>query len=139
MKHTRRNLGLLLLAASAAAQEKDKRLPSLELRYDDLPVKTTRANRNLKVLEGETHTGYPIEVHETELPPGEAPHPAHHHPHEEMVLIREGLMEVNINGKKAQLGPGSAAYVASNEEHGWHNAGTVTAKYFVIAFGPGKP
>jgi quercetin dioxygenase-like cupin family protein len=54
---------------------------------------------------------------------------------EEMILIREGTMEVTIAGRSAKLGPGSVAYVASNEEHGWHNAGTTRAHYFVLAIG----
>ncbi len=71
----------------------------------------------------------------TELAPGEAPHPPHHHVHEEMVLIQEGSLEVTITGRSAKLGPGSAAYVASNEEHGWRNVGTTRARYFVLALG----
>ena len=31
---------------------------------------------------------------------------------------------VTIAGRSANLGPGSVAYVASNEEHGWRNVGT---------------
>jgi uncharacterized cupin superfamily protein len=50
-----------------------------------------------------------IELHETGLPPGGAPHPPHHHVHEEMVLIREGTMAVTIAGSSAKLGPGSVA------------------------------
>jgi quercetin dioxygenase-like cupin family protein len=36
------------------------------------------------------------------------------------------------------LGPGSAAYVASNEVHGWRNVGTTRAQYFVLAIGAKK-
>jgi len=55
--------------------------------------------------------------------------------HEEMVMVREGSLEVTISGKAVTLGPGSVAYVASNEEHGWSNAGTTTASYFVLSLG----
>jgi quercetin dioxygenase-like cupin family protein len=53
-----------------------------------------------------------------------------------MIFIREGTLEVTISGKSDKLGPGSVAYVASNEEHGWRNVGTTTAHYFVLAFDP---
>jgi quercetin dioxygenase-like cupin family protein len=86
-------------------------------------------------LKGETHSGFPIEMHMTELGPGQAPHPPHHHMHEEMILIQSGTVEVTISGKKANLGPGSSAYVASNEEHGWRNIGDEPALYFVLAIG----
>jgi quercetin dioxygenase-like cupin family protein len=85
-----------------------------------------------------THAGCRLEVHLTSLPPGGMPHPAHHHVHEEMILVQEGTMEVTIVGKKTRLGPGSVAFVHSNEEHGWQNVGDTRAQYFVIAIGDRK-
>ena len=79
-----------------------------------------------------------VEMHQTELAPGDAPHPPHHHVHEEMMMVREGTIEVTISGKVSALGPGSVAYVASNEEHGWRNVGKTRAHYFVIALGQTK-
>jgi quercetin dioxygenase-like cupin family protein len=110
-------------------------LPSKTYSFDKLPVETSGENRLQHVFDGETHSGVRIELHETDLPPGGAPHPPHHHVHEEMILIREGTMEVTIDGRSAKMGPGSVAYVASNEEHGWRNAGTTRAQYFVLAIG----
>lgn len=111
---------------------------SKTLPYESLPVKANGENRSRAMLDGETHTGYRIDMHETELAPGLMPHAAHHHEHEEMVLIREGTLEVTISGRSTKLGPGSVAYVASNEEHGWRNIGTNRAKYFVLALGRTK-
>jgi mannose-6-phosphate isomerase-like protein (cupin superfamily) len=74
-------------------------------------------------------------VHETVLEPAATPHPPHRHAHSEMWLIREGVVEITINGKSSQIGPGSAAFVASNEEHGIRNPGTTAASYFVVAVG----
>jgi mannose-6-phosphate isomerase-like protein (cupin superfamily) len=55
--------------------------------------------------------------------------------HEELLFIREGELEVTINGQGTRLGPGSCAYLASNDLHGYRNVGTVPAKYFVLALG----
>ena len=85
---------------------------------------------------GTTPTGERVEVHETRLNPGGAPHPPHRHPHSEFWLIKEGTVELTINGKQYKLGPGSAAFAASNDEHGIKNAGDVPAAYFVVAIGP---
>jgi mannose-6-phosphate isomerase-like protein (cupin superfamily) len=74
-------------------------------------------------------------MHETDLAPGAMPHPAHHHAHEEVFLVREGTLEVTITGRASRLGPGSVAYVASNEEHGIRNPETTHTQYFVIALG----
>lgn len=134
--YTRRDWSFLLpalAASSAAAQQTGS--PSKTYRFEDLPVRANGLNRQRSVLQGKTHAGFPIDLHETELAPGQAPHPPHHHVHEEMVLIREGTMEVTIAGRSVNLGPGSVAYVASNEEHGWRNAGTGRAHYFVLALG----
>ena len=91
-----------------------------------------------QILKGDTHSGYQIDLHESELPAGRAPHPPHHHVHEEMLIVREGELEVMVAGKTTHLGPGSVAYIASNQEHGWRNAGTTTATYFVLALGGDK-
>jgi quercetin dioxygenase-like cupin family protein len=136
MKYSRRDLSLLLpILAAAKGRAQSAVLPSKTYSFDEIPVHASGANQTRPVLDGETHAGVRIELHETELPPGGAPHPPHHHVHEEMILIREGTMEVTISGRSAKLGPGSVAYVASNEEHGWHNTGSTRAHYFVLAIG----
>ena len=140
MDLSRRDLGLISLAATTAgtAAAAGTPLPSKTYRFEDLPVKDSGKNRSRAVLNGETHSGFPIEMHMTELAPGEAPHPPHHHVHEEMIMIHEGTLEVTISGNAFKLGPGSSAYVASNEEHGWKNVGTTPALYFVLALGRDK-
>src|SRR4051794_27183686 len=137
MEISRRDLSLLMAAASASAvsAQSGSQMPSKSLRYEDLPMKKNGENASRDMLKGKTHTGFPIDMHETELGPGMAPHPPHHHAHEEMVMIREGTLEVTISGKSTNLGPGSVAYVASNEEHGWRNIGSTRARYFVLALG----
>jgi quercetin dioxygenase-like cupin family protein len=121
-----------LIAATATAQKAAlATLPSKTYRFEDLVLKgTSRA-----VFDGLTHTGFHVDLHETELAPGEAPHAAHRHEHEEMIMIREGTLEITIEGKVTHAGPGSVVYAASNEMHGWKNTGPTKAQYFVIALG----
>jgi quercetin dioxygenase-like cupin family protein len=136
MSFSRRDLAFLLpalTAASAAAQKPP--LASKTYAYEDLPVRASGPGRQRAVFDGVTGRGLGLEMHLTELPPGQAPHAPHRHVHEEMILIREGTMEVTINGRSSRIGPGSLAFVASNEEHGWRNVGTTRAEYFVIALG----
>ena len=136
MEFSRRDLSLVLpLLAAAKAAGQSHALPSHLYRYEDLPVHGEGPNRGRPIFDGETHTGVLIELHETELAPGQMPHPPHHHLHEEMILVREGMMEVTIAGKSATMGPGSVGFVASNVEHGWKNVGTDRARYFVMAVG----
>jgi quercetin dioxygenase-like cupin family protein len=136
MKIPRRDFGLVLpLLAAARANGQAKALPSAFFNYEELPVKTSGDNKSRAFFNGKTHTGFVAEMHETELPAGGAPHPSHHHDHEQLIVIREGTLEVMINGKTRTLGPGSVAYAASMEEHGVKNAGDTRARYWIIALG----
>src|SRR5438874_1225247 len=83
-------------------------------RNEDIAPTRNGALVSRQMLKTNTHTGYALDLHESELAAGDAPHPPHHHVHEELLLIREGLLEVTIAGKTTRLGPGSTAYLASN-------------------------
>ena len=105
--------------------------------FEKMPIRTPKNAQIRDVLKGKLATGESLEVHETTLPPGVAPHPPHHHVHSEMWLIREGTVELTVNGTNSLLGPGSVGFVHSNDEHGIKNVGTTPATYFVVAVGPG--
>jgi mannose-6-phosphate isomerase-like protein (cupin superfamily) len=125
-----------LLSTGEAAQEDDT-LPSAVYAFEKLPVHTLNGVETRAVLKGKLATGESLEVHETTLAPGGAPHPPHHHAHSEMWLIREGTVEITVNGTRYQLGPGGVGFVHSNDVHGIRNAGGTAASYFVVAIGPG--
>lgn len=126
---------MLAATAEGNAGTKEEMLRSGTTRFEDMPVEKQGANILRQVLSGATHSGYHVDLHTTELAPGDAPHPPHRHIHEEMIMIERGTMEVMINGKSSKLGPGSVAYVASNDYHGWKNVGTDRSRYFVLALG----
>lgn len=140
MELNRRNLFMGLMASwlAANAQAESKALASQVYTFEKLPVQTDHGNEFRPVLNGKSYRGLPLEIHETTLSPGSMPHPAHHHEHVEMFLLREGKLEVTIKGAASVIGPGSMAYIASNDEHGIRNTGDIPAKYFVIALGPEK-
>ena len=107
-------------------------LKSATYRFDDL-VTQKEANATFRpILDGLTHSGYRIDVHEVFLLPGSAPHHHHRHQQEVLFLVSEGELQVNIAGKTAKLGPGSAAFVASGDEHDIQNAGNRPAQYFEV-------
>src|SRR5579862_8251129 len=122
MKYSRRSLALLLPALAAA---QSKRLSSRAYRFEELPSKPNEKTHSVShaVFEGETHHGFPVEVHVTELPAGASPHPPHRHEHEEMFLVQSGIVEVVVSGKTERLKAGSVFYVNSNDEHGIRNPG----------------
>ena len=136
MHHTRRDLAILaLLATKSATAAERKTLLSTTYRFEDLTVKKSAENRSRDVFDGLNHSGFQLDIHETELAPGLAPHAPHRHVHEEILMIREGTLEITIEGKVTTATPGSVVYVASNDFHGWKNSGTTRAHYFVMAVG----
>lgn len=137
MNTTRRSVlqAIPLLAASSAFALDGPPLSSFIKPFGELPVKKNGQNESRPILDGMTHSGGHLEVHETTLGPLGEPHPPHTHEHEELFLMMKGTLAVTIAGKTAVIGPGGAAFVHSNELHGVHNPGTENAQYFVVATG----
>lgn len=143
MTITRREMCFLLpglfpaTAALDAFSADDNSMPSAFYAFEKLPVQTLDHAEMRRVLKGKLATGEALEVHETTLPAGGAPHAPHRHLHSEMWFIREGTVELVVNGTKYHLGPGGVGFVHSNDEHGIKNVGDTAATYFVVAVGPG--
>jgi quercetin dioxygenase-like cupin family protein len=131
--------GMLLPAIAGAdtGPQGEEVLPTKMYPFDQLVPHKSGTAEIRPILRGKLATGESVEVHETTLPPGGAPHPAHHHVHTEMWLVREGTVELTVNGTPHHLSAGALAFVRSNEEHGIKNQGSVPATYFVVAIGPG--
>jgi len=77
-----------------------------------------------------------LEAHVTTLNPGEAPHAAHQHPEEELLIVKEGVLEVVQNGLTNRVEAGGIIFQAANELHGLRNPGASQAVYYVIKFIP---
>jgi mannose-6-phosphate isomerase-like protein (cupin superfamily) len=153
MKVTRRDLGVLVPSmlvagasaldarqtpAPAAADNAVEKLPVMRtqhFKYDELPVTTNGQNRQRRMFTAKTHTGFKIESHSSDIAPGEVNHPPHRHLREEMMLIREGVMELTIAGTPYRLGPGDVGVIGSNELHNAKNVGTGRAVYFIVNIG----
>ena len=144
MSATRRELLSILpvmlipavLPLEASAQE-DKSMPSAMYPFEKLTPHKSETTEIRSVLKGRLATSESLEVHETTLVPGGMPHPPHRHAHSEMWLIREGTVELTVEGKSTQMGAGSVGFVRSNDEHSIKNVGAAPATYFVVAIGPG--
>jgi XRE family transcriptional regulator, regulator of sulfur utilization len=148
-KYSRRDLGLLLpalaaatasaqTAAPAAADNSVEKLPVLKTKaylFNDIPETVNGKNKQRRLFTGKLHTGFKLESHQSDIAPGEVNHPPHQHLREEMMLIREGTMELTISGKPMRLGPGDVGFIGSNEIHNAKNVGTARAVYFIVNLG----
>lgn len=113
-------------------------IPSKAYPFDEIPVKASGpggANQSRPVFHGNLHHNFPIEVHETELPPGGSPHAPHKHVHEEMFVVLVGQVDFTVNGQTTRLGPGSVGFAAGGDEHGIKNGSGARCRYLVVELG----
>jgi len=87
-----------------------------------------------RVFNSATATLNNLECHVTVLEPSKASHEPHHHPEEEVVIIREGTVEALINNEWKRVGPGSIVFNACNVTHDLRNVGTAPAVYHVLSW-----
>ena len=91
--------------------------------WESLPVEKTASGERRAIFDAATATVDRLETHITTLECGRAPHAAHRHPDEELVFVREGVVEATINGVSRKAPAGSVIFFASNDLHGMRNAG----------------
>jgi quercetin dioxygenase-like cupin family protein len=102
--------------------------------WDALAVKPSAVGETRAVFDNPTATLEKFEMHITTLKPGMASHPVHQHAWEEILLVKEGDLEVSLNGKKQHAGPGNLIFYASHDPHNATNVGDKPATYYVINF-----
>lgn len=112
------------------------KLVSAVFDWEKLPVKAGARGARRAVVDSPTVTLANFECHVTTVNPGLSPHEPgneiHHHPDEEIVLMKEGLLEVTLPSGKTTAGPGSIIFAASDDKHGWRNVGSTPATYYVV-------
>ena len=104
--------------------------------WTSLKVVSTKTGERRQVFDAPTAMLERFECHITTLNPGEAPHAAHRHPDEEVMIVKEGTLEVVQNDQSNRVDAGGIIFEASNELHGLRNIGTNRATYYVLKFYP---
>jgi XRE family transcriptional regulator, regulator of sulfur utilization len=143
----RREISILLagiaagvaITAFAQQQSKSQALTSAVYTWGSLPVEKTTSGERRAVFDSYTATLDRLETHVTTVNVGMASHSAHRHPDEELVYVREGVVEATINGMSHRANAGSVIFFASNDLHGMRNVGETPASYFVLRWtSPGR-
>lgn len=128
----------LTLGVVSLAQTRKPLMRSSVFEWSGIEVKQTKTGASRDFFKSPTATLDQLESHVTTLNVGEAPHPPHQHPEEELIIVKEGTIEAMQNGATKRAGPGSMIFEASNELHGLRNVGQTPATYYVIKwFSPG--
>jgi mannose-6-phosphate isomerase-like protein (cupin superfamily) len=101
--------------------------------HEDLPVKKNpNGSESRQVINGTFLTGEYVSIHESTIPVGATPNPPHQHRPSDILLVREGTLAFEHDGKAEKVGPGGVILATSMTSHTVRNIGDVPARYFVI-------
>ncbi|HTY86613.1 MAG TPA: cupin domain-containing protein [Candidatus Acidoferrum sp.] len=104
--------------------------------WADFKAEPTKTGSRRECFDAPTATLERLECHVTTLNPGEAPHAAHQHPEEEVILVKEGVLEAVQNGRTNRVEAGGLIFEGSTETHGLRNPGPNPAVYYVLKIYP---
>jgi mannose-6-phosphate isomerase-like protein (cupin superfamily) len=120
------------LAPDGAGVLSQSRVYTLE----QMPVrKMANGGESRDVLRGTLTTGEVIGVHESQQPAGMKPNTPHTIQHTEVMVVIEGTLAFEHDGKSENVGPGGVIFVASGTLHTVRNVGEGPARYCVVQVG----
>jgi quercetin dioxygenase-like cupin family protein len=119
---------------AAAPRSNRPALASGVIDTNNLRSEATSSGSRKTVFNGPTGTLLNFESHISTVNPGQSAHTPHMHPHEEMLIVKEGTLEVTIGGKTQLAGPGSIILYEPNVPHATKNVGDVPATYYVFTW-----
>lgn len=103
---------------------------------DEMTAKTApNGSVGRSVFNGTLASGESVAVHETMQPAGTAPNPVHRIQHSEVIVVEQGTLEFDHDGKAERALAGSIIYVALGTLHTLKNVGDGPARYVVIQIG----
>lgn len=135
MRFSRREVVMMvpaLVATEAIQGQPGSTLPGKVYHSTQIPYTGDDKKKGRRFFEGAEHSGFNLEAHETVLGPGTETHPPHSHPHEEIIIVMEGTVQVSVDGRSETAEAGSVIYYEPKRPHSLRNAGTGSCRYYVI-------
>lgn len=124
---------VLSFAATAQTPETSQPpLPSAVYEWNEMAVQTIPNGVRRYLFDGPTLSLGNIHCHITTLNPGEVSGEPTLHLQEEVLIIKEGRVEVTCDGKLTEAGPGSVIYFAANSVTRLRNIGEGVTTYYVL-------
>lgn len=124
----------MLPAQTPAPAKPPEKLVSTVYDWTKLTVISNAKGVKRDVFDGPTTTLDKIHCHITTLNPGENSGEPRKHLQEEVVIVKEGLVEMHIDGRNQTAGPGSVFFLAANAVTRLRNAGDTPATYIVVYY-----
>ena len=121
-------------AAMPTPAKAPEKLTSAVYDWEKLAVTPTPKGARRDVFDGPTTSLDKVHCHITTLNPGENSGEPRLHLQEEIIIVKEGLVEMHIDGKTQTAGPGSVFFLAARATTRLRNAGTTPATYIVIYY-----
>lgn len=125
-------LAFIMMAPSMAQQ------PPLSSGLFDLSaaeVRERKSGKRMPLLLGASRDFEYMEMHATTLVPGASPHAPHEHDDiEEVIIVKEGKLEVSIGEEEYSLSPGSVALIMPGDWHGIINKGVDEVLYYTFRY-----
>jgi mannose-6-phosphate isomerase-like protein (cupin superfamily) len=123
-----------MLSAQTPPAPAPAKLASTVFDWEKLTVTPTPKGARRDVFDGPTTTLDNVHCHITTLNPGENSGEPRLHLQEEIIVVKEGLVEMHIDGKNQTGGPGSVFFLASRATTRLRNAGTTPCTYIVVYY-----
>jgi XRE family transcriptional regulator, regulator of sulfur utilization len=102
--------------------------------WKDLQAVPIPNGERRQVLDGPTETVDLLHVHVTTLAPGKISGPPVRHLQEEVLIVKDGEVEVSLDGTTQKAGAGSILFFAAGAVTGLRNVSAAPATYYVIYY-----
>ena len=95
---------------SASSEERARRV----IKVSDVPIVNLMPGANSHIVPGTNMTLSFVTLQEKQY------YPVHSHPHEQMIIVLKGELDVIVEGKKYRLGVGDVLPIGGGLAHGAH-------------------
>src|SRR6185436_16731221 len=140
---TRRDFTLVLLTAlttgglvALAQSDKKPAMTSTAIEWNSVQAQANANGSSKKFFEGPSPTLDLLECHATMLKPGAMNHEILKRTHDEVIIIKEGTIEVYVGDKWVKVGPGSVIFNAANVDQAMRNSSDAPVTYHVVMCRP---
>jgi quercetin dioxygenase-like cupin family protein len=123
---------IVITGIISLAQTAKPAIGSAVFDWNKIEVKATKSGERRQFFQSPTATLDELECHVTTLNKGEVAHAPHQHPEKELIMVKEGMIEVVPGGVTNRVGTGSVIFHSSNVTHGMRNVGDGVARYHVF-------